>query len=171
MKTMYGRYIDYNSYLYKLVYIITIKDEAHKNLLCVNDTLVDIDLVTDVNMPNLEPDSEYLNQLALEIIARSDKFKGFPVQLLHTELAIYRLLEDENGNERALVLSACEIERLLENAGIPQKLLSDSSIEWFEVDITTVVNILEIARSALLYFEEPVLCHKKRSFSLLRQNS
>ena len=58
MKTMYGRYIDYNSYLYKLVYIIAIKDEAHKNLLCVNDTLVDIDLVTDVNMPNLAPDSE-----------------------------------------------------------------------------------------------------------------
>ena len=167
MKTMYGRYIDYNSYLYKLVYIITIKDEAHKNLLCVNDTLVDIDLVTDVNMPNLEPDSEELNQLALEIIARSDKFKGFPVQLLHTELAIYRLLEDENGNERALVLSACEIERLLENAGIPQKLLSDSSKEWFEVDITTVVNILGIARSALLYFEEPVLCHEKKKFQFI----
>lgn len=167
MKTMYGRYIDYNSYLYKLVYIITIKDEAHKNLLCVNDTLVDIDLVTDVNMPNLEPDSEELNQLALEIIARSDKFKGFPVQLLHTELAMYRILKDEIGNEKAIALSACEIERLLENAGIPQKPLSDSSKEWFEVDITTVVNILGIARSALLYFEEPVLCHEKKKFQFI----
>lgn len=55
----------------------------------------------------------------------------------------------------------------MENAGIPQKLLSDSSKEWFEVDITTVVNILEIARSALLYFEEPVLCHEKKKFQFI----
>ena len=79
---------------YKLIYIFTIGDEAHKNLLKIGDTTINTNKTPDQLLPNCDD----LKASAEARINHYTQTAGIEYILLHTELAITEP-EDKSKSE------------------------------------------------------------------------
>jgi len=113
---------------YKLIYIFTINDEAHKNLLKIGETTIN----TDKNPNDLLPNCDDLKAAAEKRINHYTQTAGIEYELLHTELAITKLNEPFRDYD---------VHKILINSGHPRKKIGNAN-EWFEVS-------LGVAKSAI----------------------
>lgn len=130
------------SFAYKLIYVFTVDDEAHKGLLKIGDTTIQSDASIDALFPNCKA----LNQAAINRIKQYTNTVGVSFHLFHTELAV-RLVRDKDGQQVLKVFRDNDVHRVLENSGIPKKKLENSTgREWFEVDLSTVLKAIEAVK-------------------------
>jgi len=71
-----------NVFEYKVIYVFTIEDEAHKGLVKIGDATVKTQLTID----RLTPGCRELNQAALSRIKTYTNTAGYTPKLLHTEI-------------------------------------------------------------------------------------
>ena len=126
---------------YKLIYIFSINDEAHKGLLKVGEATISTTLDLSVLVPNCNP----LNQAAKDRIKGYTATAGISYKLEHTELA---LREVKYGGGTVLAgFSDKDVHAVLSNSGKRQiKPNGTSGNEWFEVDLATAKNAIKAVK-------------------------
>lgn len=125
-----------NTFKYKLIYIFTIEDEAHKGRLKIGDTTIH----TNKSLDQLPPNSHDLNVEAKKRIDSYTKTADVKYKLLHTELAIYTT--NKNGKPELEYFRDYDIHKILENSGISKKSMGNAN-EWFEVDLDTAIKAIK----------------------------
>jgi len=126
---------------YKLIYVFSINDEAHKGLLKVGEATISTTLDLGVLVPNCNP----LNQAAKDRIKGYTATAGISYKLEHTELA---LREVKYGGGTVLAgFSDKDVHAVLSNSGKRQiKPNGTSGNEWFEVDLATAKNAIKAVK-------------------------
>lgn len=118
---------------YKVIYIFTINDLAHKGLIKIGDTSVSTELSVDM----LSPNSKILNQAAMARIKSYTNTAGINVKLLHTELAI-RTIKKSDGTSELKAFRDHDVHSVLKNSNIKNvKIGNTSGNEWFNIDVET----------------------------------
>ena len=122
-----------NAFEYKVIYVFTIEDEAHKGLVKIGDATVKTELTIDM----LPPDCRELNQAALSRIKAYTNTAGYTPKLLHTELAV-RNVKDKDGNVTVKAFRDHEVHEVLKNSGFNNIQVGETTgREWFEIDSET----------------------------------
>lgn len=129
-----------NAFNYKVIYIFTINDEAHKGLVKIGDAT----LSTDTSVDKLSPNSRELNQAALKRIKSYTNTVGLTPKLLYTELAI-RDQKNKDGSISVQAFRDYQVHNVLKNSGVPNKELG-SSKEWFDVDLETAKKAIDAVK-------------------------
>lgn len=128
---------------YKVVYVFTILDEAHKGLLKIGDAT----LHTTTPIDQLVPNSHELNQCALERIRSYTNTAGITPKLLHTELAV-RTIKDDEGNLMLKAFRDHQVHNVLKNSGINNVPIGDATgKEWFEIDLSTARKAIDAVKN------------------------
>lgn len=131
-----------NAFEYKVIYVFTIADEAHKGLLKIGDAT----LHTNTPIDQLPPDCHELNQAALKRIKAYTNTAGLTPELLHTEVAI-RTIKGKDGQLKVEAFRDYHVHEVLKNSGIENKTLGESSgKEWFPVDLETAQKAIDAVK-------------------------
>jgi hypothetical protein len=131
-----------STFEYKVIYIFELKDEKHRGLLKIGDTTIE----TDEAIDKLPPNCKALNNAAKNRIKQYTNTVGVSPELLHTELAI-RIIKDNNGMPALKAFRDYHVHRVLENSNIKKKKLSNStSREWYEIDLQTVLKAIDAVK-------------------------
>lgn len=118
---------------YKVIYVFTIDDEAHRGYLKIGDAT----LHTKTPIDQLTPDCHELNQAALKRIRAYTNTAGLSPILLHTELAV-RSQKNENGSVSLQAFRDYQVQNVLKNSGIENQTIGSSTgREWFKIDLET----------------------------------
>ena len=120
-----------NSFEYKVIYIFTVEDVAHRGLLKIGDATLHTEVVID----RLTPNCRELNQAALKRIKAYTNTVGLIPKLLWSEVAT-RTVKQKDGSVKLQAFRDHQVHTVLKNSGIMPKELGKSR-EWFEVDIDT----------------------------------
>ena len=126
-----------NTSKYKLIYIFSIDDEAHRGRLKIGDTTIK----TNKPIDQLPPNCHDLNVAARDRIDDYTKTADIKYNLLHTELATY-ISTDKNGKNELKYFRDHDVHKILENSGISKKSMGNAH-EWFEVDLVTAKKAIE----------------------------
>ena len=146
--------------------VFTIADEKHNGLL----NITDIPITSDNSVFDLSPVPECykLKPVALNEIQQRLHLVNGAIQVLHTELAIYRDVTDQYGKKHTIVLSAHDIHQALESNGIPKKKHVESiDGEWFSVDLLTVQETIDLVKKCLYYADDEALLRSDRQFKII----
>lgn len=125
-----------NTFKYKLIYIFSINDEAHKGRLKIGDTSIETKKTPD----QLPANCHDLNVEAKKRINSYTKTADIKYNLLHTELAIYT--SNKNGKPHLEYFRDYDVHKILENSGISKKSIGNAN-EWFEVDLDTAKKAIQ----------------------------
>lgn len=119
-----------NAFEFKVIYVFTIDDQAHKGLVKIGDAT----LHTDTPIDQLTPGCRELNQAALRRIKEYTNTAGITPHLLHSEIAV-RTVKDKEGSLKVEAFRDHHVHEVLKNSGINNVQLGESSgKEWFPVD-------------------------------------
>lgn len=131
-----------NSFEYKVIYVFTIEDEAHKGLVKIGDAT----LHTETSIDLLTPCSRELNQAALKRIKAYTNTAGLTPKVLHSEVAI-RTIKAKDGSMKIEAFRDHNVHEVLKNSGIDNVQLGESSgKEWFPVDVQTARKAIEAVK-------------------------
>src|SRR5690625_3987561 len=131
-----------SAFEFKLIYIFEIKSESHKGLLKIGDTTIQ----TDDSIDNLPPNCRALNQAAIKRIKEYTNTAGISFELLHTELAI-KTIKNEDDLPSIKAFRDYNVHKVLENSGIMKKKFKNStSQEWFDIDLSTALKAIEAVK-------------------------
>lgn len=126
----------YSTTSYKLIYIFTIPDEAHKGLVKVGEA----SLHTTAKYSELTPNCEKLNLAAEKRIRQETYTAGVKFNLLWTQLAT-RLKTEINGDLQITLVDGFhdhDVHDVLKNSGIEVKYPNGvKAREWFKCDVET----------------------------------
>ena len=120
-----------NAFEYKVIYVFTVEDDAHRGLLKIGDATLHTEVVID----HLTPNCRELNQAALNRIKAYTNTVGLTPKLLWAEVAT-RTVKQKDGSVKLQAFRDHQVHTVLKNSGIKPKKLGKSR-EWFEVDIDT----------------------------------
>jgi hypothetical protein len=120
-----------NAFEYKVIYVFTLEDDAHRGLLKIGDATLHTEVVID----HLTPNCHELNQAALNRIKAYTNTVGLTPKLLWSEVAT-RTVKQKDGSVKLQAFRDHQVHTVLKNSGIMPKKLGKSR-EWFEVDIDT----------------------------------
>lgn len=120
-----------NAFEYKVIYVFTLEDDAHRGLLKIGDATLHTEVVID----HLTPNCHELNQAALNRIKAYTNTVGLTPKLLWAEVAT-RTVKQKDGSVKLQAFRDHQVHTVLKNSGIMPKKLGKSR-EWFEVDIDT----------------------------------
>lgn len=129
-----------NTFSYKLIYIFSINDEAHKGRLKIGDTTIHTNKTPD----QLNANCSDLNSAAKKRINNYTKTADIEYKLLHTELAIYTA--NKNGKPQLEYFRDYDVHKILENSGISKKSIGGAN-EWFEVDLDTAIKAIKAKKA------------------------
>ena len=108
-----------NPLKYKLIYVFTIDDEAHHNMLKVGETTLKSDSL---------PTNELIKTAALKRIKSYTNTAGIAFKLLYTELAI---------RSDGTIFSDSDVHNVLKNSGFSNQTIGETTgSEWFNIDLT-----------------------------------
>lgn len=131
-----------NAFDYKVIYIFTIEDEAHKGLVKIGDATVH----TDTPIDQLTPNCRELNQAALKRIKSYTNTAGLTPKLLHTEIAVRTIVEDD-GTKKLKAFRDHHVHEVLKNSGIENVEIGKSSgKEWYPIDIETAQKAIDAVK-------------------------
>jgi hypothetical protein len=132
-----------NAFDYKVIYTFTVEDELHKGYVKIGDATLRTELTVDM----LTPNSRELNQAALKRIKEYTNTLGAKIKLLHTELAV-KTVPDEEGKPQIKAFRDHEVHNVLKNSGINNTKLGDSTgREWFQIDEDTAEKAIGAVKS------------------------
>ena len=111
----------------RLIYLLRIPYDTHKGCIKVGETTFESD------RNDFSPNSRILNKAADKRIAQYTRTAGIPVQLLHTEMAVY----EKDGKVEGFKDE--DVHRLLLRSGIEKKVFDivGRADEWFVIDLET----------------------------------
>ena len=111
----------------RLIYLLRIPYDTHKGCIKVGETTFESD------RNDFPPNSRILNKAADKRIAQYTRTAGIPVQLLHTEMAVY----EKDGKVEGFKDE--DVHRLLLRSGIEKKVFDivGRADEWFVIDLET----------------------------------
>lgn len=133
----------YNTSSYKIIYIFTIPDEAHKGLVKIGDTTIHTSLTLD----ELGVNCDVLRDAADKGRIKEYTFTaGIKTNLLWAQLAVRFKKDVFNGNEITIPQNFRDhdVHNVLKNSGI--KVAYPNGIknrEWFECDVETAKNAIK----------------------------
>ena len=131
-----------NAFEFKVIYVFTIDDQAHKGLVKIGDAT----LHTDTPIDQLTPDSRELNQAALRRIKAYTNTAGLTPHLLHSEVAV-RTVKEKDGSLKVEAFRDHHVHEVLKNSGIDNVQLGESSgKEWFPVDLGTAQKAIDAVK-------------------------
>lgn len=131
-----------NAFEYKVIYVFTIDDQAHKGLVKIGDAT----LHTDTPIDQLSPDCRELNQAALKRIKAYTNTAGLTPHLLHSEVAV-RTVKDKDGSLKVEAFRDHHVHEVLKNSGIGNVQPGESSgKEWFPVDMETAQKAIDAVK-------------------------
>ena len=131
-----------NAFEYKVIYVFTIDDKAHKGLVKIGDAT----LHTDTPIDQLSPDCRELNQAALKRIKAYTNTAGLTPHLLHSEVAV-RTVKDKDGSLKVEAFRDHHVHEVLKNSGIDNVQPGESSgKEWFPVDMETAQKAIDAVK-------------------------
>ncbi|MEG2018945.1 MAG: Eco57I restriction-modification methylase domain-containing protein [Synergistaceae bacterium] len=129
-------------FAYKVIYIFTVNDNKHKNLIKIGDTT----LHTDTALDSLFPNSTELNQVALSRIKGYTNTAGVTPILLHTELAV-KTAKVNDGTIKLLAFRDHEVHKVLENSGIKRAKIDESTgREWYQINKETALEAINAVK-------------------------
>lgn len=132
-----------NSFDYKVIYIFTIHDKAHKNMLKIGDAT----LHTNTSIDKLNPNCHELKQAALNRIRSYTNTAGLTPELLHAELAI-KTIKNKDGSSSIKAFRDYEVHNVLRNSNIENKTIGNSTgREWFEIDLETAKKAIDAVKN------------------------
>ena len=144
----------YNTSSYKVVYIFSMPDEAHKGLLKIGDATIH----TNKTLNELTPNCEALREAADKGRIKDYTFTvGVKVDLLWAELAIKQKVEEFNGSKVTIIQSFRDynVHNVLKNSG--KKTQYPNGIknrEWFECDLETAKNAIKAVKEDRDFLKE-----------------
>jgi superfamily II DNA or RNA helicase len=128
---------------YKVIYVFTILDEAHKGLLKIGDATVE----TESPIDKLPPNCHELNQAALKRIRSYTNTAGLNPKLLHTELAV-RQKKNKDGSIANEAFRDHQVHDVLKNSGIRNvKFDGSTGQEWYKIDLETAIKAIEAVKN------------------------
>lgn len=131
-----------NAFEYKVIYVFTIDDEAHKGLVKIGDAT----LHTETPIDQLAPCSRELNQAALKRIKAYTNTAGLSPKVLHSEVAI-RTVKAKDGSVKMEAFRDHHVHEVLKNSGIENVQMGESSgKEWFPVDVVTARKAIDAVK-------------------------
>ena len=169
-----------DTFEYKLIYIFTINDESHKDLLKIGDATIK----TNKNVDELFPNCRDLNQAALARIKTYTNTAGIDPVLLYTELAIKQI--NNNGNISVKAFRDHDVHRILENSGFGKATINGTTgKEWYKVDINTAISAIKAVKenkqnlsdSKLEKYNIPIIFRPeqeiaiKQTFNIIKNNN
>ncbi len=129
---------------YKVVYVFTVNDDMHRNLVKIGDATIN----TDLSLDRLPPNCRELNQVALTRIKQYTNTVGVTPVLLHTEIAV-KTVSSKNGVLETKAFRDHEVHRVLENSGIKKAKISGSTgREWYEISKETAIEAIEAVKKS-----------------------
>lgn len=129
-----------NAFEYKVIYVFTVEDDAHRGLLKIGDATLHTEVVID----HLTPNCRELNQAALNRIKAYTNTVGLTPKLLWSEVAT-RTVKQKDGSVKLQAFRDHQVHTVLKNSGIMPKKLGKSR-EWFEVDIDTAKTAIDAVK-------------------------
>lgn len=120
----------------KLIYVFRINDAAHKGCVKIGETT----LPDGCNASDLAPNSHILNKAAKNRIDQYTKTAGIEYDLIYTESALYC----SGGKYRSF--SDKTVHQVLLRSGIKHRANANWGSEWFETDLTTVINAIKAVK-------------------------
>ena len=132
-----------NAFDYKVIYVFTVEDELHKGCVKIGDATVKTELTVD----RLPANCRELNQAALQRIKKYTNTLGANVKLLHTELAV-KTVKDDDGKPQIKAFRDYDVHRVLKNSGIDNVTVANSTgREWFEIELQTAREAIDAVKS------------------------
>lgn len=140
------------TFAYKLIYIFRINDDAHKNLLKIGEATC----FTEEQPAKLLPNCNRLNVAAKNRINEYTQTAGIKYELLHSELAMRRVVKD--GKSLIEAFRDHDVHQVLIRSGIKRHFFDTEhkANEWFGVDLETAkkaISAVKEGRSSLLSSE------------------
>lgn len=133
-----------NAFEYKVIYVFTIDDEAHKGLVKIGDAT----LHTETPIDQLAPCSRELNQAALKRIKAYTNTAGLSPKVLHSEVAV-RTVKAKDGSVKMEAFRDHHVHEVLKNSGIENVQIGESSgKEWFPVDVATARKAIDAVKKS-----------------------
>jgi hypothetical protein len=98
----------------------------------------------------LTPNSRELNRAALNRIKTYTNTAGVTPKLLHTEIAV-KTIENNEGKLTLHAFRDYHVHEVLRNSGMKNSKIGESTgKEWFEIDLDTALNAIEAVKANLL---------------------
>lgn len=131
-----------NAFEYKVVYVFTIEDEAHKGYVKIGDAT----LHTETPLDRLTPNSRELNQAALTRIKSYTNTAGLTPKLLHSEIAVKTICDDD-GSLQLQAFRDHHVHDVLRNSGIDNVQLGNSTgREWYDISVETAKKAIDAVK-------------------------
>lgn len=134
-----------STFEYKLIYIFRINDHEHKNCLKIGDATI----YTSKDYTLLLPNSHDLNYAARERIDSYTSTAGIKYELLHTEIAVYKV-NNKNSKHYGKIRAFrdYQVHEVLKRSGIKTKCFDTNKKqnEWFITDLTTAINAIKAVK-------------------------
>ncbi len=144
----------YNTSSYKVIYIFSMPDDAHKGLIKIGDATIH----TNKSLNELTPNCDALREAADKGRIKDYTFTvGVKVDLLWAELAIKQKVEEFNGSKVTIIQAFrdYDVHNVLKNSG--KKTQYPNGIknrEWFECDLETAKNAIKAVKENRDFLKE-----------------
>ena len=120
---------------YKVIYIFTIDDDKHKELVKIGETT----LSQSIPIDNMSPNCKELKKVALSRIKSYTNTAGISPILLHVELAI-------KETDR-MAFRDHDVHKVLENSNIKRENIEGSTgREWFKISLSTAIQAIQAVK-------------------------
>ena len=132
------------TYEYKLIYVFSINDENHRNMLKVGEATIKGDKEYKKYFPNCSE----LNTAAHNRIKQYTNTAGIIYKLEYTEIAVYDELQ-ENGTYKTKYFNDHKVHNVLKRSGIKNHYFDNDikANEWFLTNLETVKNAIKAVKN------------------------
>lgn len=130
---------------YKVIYIFRINDKIHSGCLKIGDATVH----TKESLEKLTPNSNILNYSARQRIDSYTSTAGIVYELLHTELAVYKVNNKKSSKYgKVQAFRDYKVHEVLKRSGIKSKYFDTNKKqnEWFITDLSTAKKAIECVK-------------------------
>lgn len=135
-----------STFEYKLIYIFRINDGNHTGCLKIGDATIH----TTKDFFQLSPNCHELNYAARKRIDSYTSTAGVVYELLHTEIAVYKINDKSNKKYgKILAFRDYQVHEVLKRSGIKVRFFETSKKqnEWFVTDLETAKNAITAVKN------------------------
>ncbi len=129
---------------YKLIYVFSINDDNHRNMLKVGEATIKC----DKDYRNYHPNCSELNTAAHNRIKQYTNTAGIVYKLEYTEIAVYDELQ-KDGTYKTKYFTDYKVHKVLKRSGIKNHYFDNSikANEWFLTNLETVKNAIKAVKN------------------------
>lgn len=129
---------------YKLIYVFSINDDNHRNMLKVGEATIK----GDKDYTKYFPNCSELNTAAHNRIKQYTNTAGITYKLEYTEIAVYDE-EQENGTFKTKYFTDHKVHKVLKRSGIENHYFDNkiNANEWFLTNLETVKNAIKAVKN------------------------